>query len=171
MIYVDPIREYVADVIKPGARRFGKRWCHLSDSENDVERLCGFAERIGLRRSWLQGSGPRMLYPHFDLTPRLRHKAILAGAVEITHPQAADMWAQEARERRQFPKGSPYYGVKVDATGTRRGVMGTRRVRRTGGDAARGPGSQMELPGMAVSEGASAGTGQGIRRAGDGAVR
>jgi hypothetical protein len=48
-------------------------------SDESVEELLGFAISLGLLRRWFQpGSAP-----HFDLSPRLRTKAIVAGAIPV----------------------------------------------------------------------------------------
>lgn len=51
--------------------------CHMwADS---LDELLEFASRIGLRREWLQRS-----WPHFDLSRGMRHRALEAGAVEVS---------------------------------------------------------------------------------------
>jgi hypothetical protein len=55
------------------------RVAHLmADTE---EELIAFGERIGCKPEWLQHS--RLGVPHFDVTIRMRDKAVSAGAVEI----------------------------------------------------------------------------------------
>lgn len=49
------------------------------DAEHNVPRLIAFALQIGLKESWFQD---RPNFPHFDLTPSRRARAIKAGAVE-----------------------------------------------------------------------------------------
>ncbi len=52
--------------------------CHLyADSVGELE---DFAEKIGLKRIWLQEGKPYHLCPHFDLTPAKRELAIRFGA-------------------------------------------------------------------------------------------
>lgn len=46
----------------------------------DIDELHAFAARLGLRRSWFQGSST---YPHYDLTASKRAQAVGDGAVEI----------------------------------------------------------------------------------------
>lgn len=54
----------------------GKKWCHLvADS---IEELHLFADRLGLRRDWFQGSAS---YPHYDVTVNMRKKALNSGAM------------------------------------------------------------------------------------------
>lgn len=51
--------------------------CHLvADS---VEELQEFAIRLGMHPSWFQGGS----MPHYDLTTRVRKKAVRMGAFEI----------------------------------------------------------------------------------------
>lgn len=76
-VYVDT--PFAATVVN-GGRRLKSRWCHMmADSEAE---LIEFAERIGLRRSWIQYPGtPRV---HFDLTAGRRAAAVRNGAIEVT---------------------------------------------------------------------------------------
>lgn len=55
---------------RPGA-------CHLT--ADTAEELHEFAERIGLRREWFQPQS----HPHYDLTVRMRAKALRHGAVMV----------------------------------------------------------------------------------------
>jgi len=51
--------------------------CHLAASS--VEELHAFADRMGWPRHWFHGGG----YPHYDLVPSQRARAVAAGAVEV----------------------------------------------------------------------------------------
>lgn len=54
----------------------GRLWCHLvADS---LPELHDFARKLGLHRSWFQSGA---VYPHYDVTLRLRNKALELGAV------------------------------------------------------------------------------------------
>jgi len=56
----------------------GQFWCHLlADS---IDELHEFAARLGLRRSWFQGSSR---FPHYDLTVNKRLLAIRLGAQAV----------------------------------------------------------------------------------------
>ena len=73
MIYVDSLRPCVPN----------QHWkypvsCHMV--ADDIRELVIFARRIGLNPKWLQ----RQTLPHFDLTERMREKAVVYGAVEIS---------------------------------------------------------------------------------------
>ena len=57
----------------------GRMWAHLV-SDQDLQELHAFAQRIGLKRSWFQ----RESYPHYDITAVKRDKAIAMGAREAT---------------------------------------------------------------------------------------
>ena len=53
----------------------GQLWCHMvADS---LQELHHFAAKLGLRRSWFQD---KTAYPHYDITLKLRNKAIRLGA-------------------------------------------------------------------------------------------
>ncbi len=64
------------------------RWpkaCHMFvDTRVDIERLHSFAESIGLRRAWFQNDR----WPHYDLNPSRRIKAVRAGAIELDRRSA-----------------------------------------------------------------------------------
>lgn len=79
MIYVDQIMIYPGAAIKPGARRNGTRWAHLW-ADKTVE-LHAFAKTIGLQASWFQN---RPHFPHYDLVPSFRDRALRAGAQETS---------------------------------------------------------------------------------------
>jgi hypothetical protein len=53
--------------------------CHLLSDESESE-LLEFAVRIGVPMWWYQA---RASVPHFDLAPRYRAKALLAGARDV----------------------------------------------------------------------------------------
>jgi len=54
--------------------------CHmLADS---TEELLAMADRIGVRRKWIQKAGTP--YEHFDICRSKRALAVKAGAVEVT---------------------------------------------------------------------------------------
>lgn len=80
-IYVDRLEVHYQPP-KPGATRHfgnGKSSCHMA-TDGDLEELHQFAERLGLRRSWLHNSSSA---PHYDLTPNKRAQAVALGAVEL----------------------------------------------------------------------------------------
>jgi hypothetical protein len=93
MIYVDQLRYWRTEYIKPAARRYGHDWCHLV-TDGDIEELHAFAERIGCPRFWFQ-EHPRL--SHYDLTPRKRQAAIEAGAIAVPSlmPVFEKIWARE----------------------------------------------------------------------------
>ncbi len=74
MIYVDRPQFY------PDAPYGHSWWCHLWDSDMNVERLDAFARSIGLNRNWRQNH--RVLI-HYDLVPSKRELAIKNGAVKM----------------------------------------------------------------------------------------
>lgn len=67
-VYVDALGSYGG----PGAL---KRSCHMmADTDAELER---FARGIGIPQRWKH-------VDHYDLAPRLRVRAVEAGAVEVT---------------------------------------------------------------------------------------
>jgi hypothetical protein len=74
-------------------RRLGGKWSHAA-TDGDVAELVAFAEHIGLKRAWLQGTSPRDY--HFDLTPGKYFAALRAGAVRVTATELARLcWRRE----------------------------------------------------------------------------
>ena len=78
-IYVDQL--FTATPRTAQARKHGTRWCHMT-CDGDLEELHRMAERIGLKRSYLQDHVQRYL-KHYDLTPGKRALAVRYGAVEV----------------------------------------------------------------------------------------
>jgi len=73
MVYVDELRR-----VRYG--RGGNRlWCHMV--ADTLDELHAMARKIGMNRRWFQN---RSAYPHYDLTPSRRGRAILSGAKETT---------------------------------------------------------------------------------------
>ena len=67
--------------------------CHLFTDALDLAELHAFAERIGLKQSWLQHKHVDLFsLPHYDLTPRRRAAAIAAGALEVDRREAVRLW-------------------------------------------------------------------------------
>ena len=59
----------------------GELWCHMvADS---LAELTTFAHHLGLRSGYVQ-LPPKTRFPHFDLNPSMRAKAVERGAVEVT---------------------------------------------------------------------------------------
>lgn len=71
---------YVDDMRMPArVGRIQARWSHLT-ADTD-EELHAFADKLGLRRSWFQPSSTRPEANHYDVTDKVRDKAIRLGAV------------------------------------------------------------------------------------------
>ncbi len=82
-IYVDDFR--MPATVGP----YTARWSHLfTDSEN-LDELHAFARLIGLRRSWFQDKSSDA---HYDVTDRLRARAIRAGARAISWREIRTVW-------------------------------------------------------------------------------
>lgn len=89
MILVDAPRPWPN--VSDEAKRRGhgrKRWCHMVSDES-VDELHEFAQRLGLRREWFQGGNS---HPHYDLTEGKRWQALRLGAREATHSEIAAVW-------------------------------------------------------------------------------
>jgi hypothetical protein len=87
-------------------------WSHLY-ADTDTE-LHAFAGAMGLKRSWHQHPG--RVTSHYDVTDRMRVKAIAMGAVQVGYLSAAALEvmrrkiavaAQRLDERRAFPAPPP----------------------------------------------------------------
>jgi hypothetical protein len=57
--------------------KHGHKWCHMF--ADTLEELHAMAEKIGMKREWFQ-EHPR--FPHYDLVPPRRAKAVALGAKE-----------------------------------------------------------------------------------------
>lgn len=78
-VYVDNVREYDLDQIKPEALRYGKKWCHMvADTEAELHEM---AAKLRLSRTWYQN---RSSMPHYDLTPKKAADAMLLGAQSLS---------------------------------------------------------------------------------------
>jgi hypothetical protein len=75
MIYVDRIQR---TKYNPKTAINFYSFCHLT--ADNLDELIEFAEKIGLKREWLQES--RNGTPHFDLTLNKRKLALKQGAIE-----------------------------------------------------------------------------------------
>ena len=74
MVYVSELQRSIKN----------KNWIWLQHAyliADTVQELHDFAtEKLGLRRSWFQNNNKR--FPHYDLTARMRQKALVHGATE-----------------------------------------------------------------------------------------
>ncbi|MDP9376602.1 MAG: DUF4031 domain-containing protein [Actinomycetota bacterium] len=76
------------------------RWTGGGHLQADsIEELHAFAERLGLRRMWLQTKAGRPDHDHYDLTCAGRLRALELGATPET-------WREGAR-RRRLARSSP----------------------------------------------------------------
>jgi hypothetical protein len=79
---------YVDDAFSEGDRwGFWTGGGHMQ--ADSLEELHAMADRLGLRRSWLQSKPGRPWRDHYDLTAGKRELAIALGAVSITWREAA----------------------------------------------------------------------------------
>jgi len=89
-VYVDD-RNLPAGV--PGGAVVRARWGHLfADTEGELR---AFAATIGLKQAWIQDPGQPQV--HFDVTARMRQRAIAAGATPATWRHAGDVFAHHPR--------------------------------------------------------------------------
>jgi hypothetical protein len=100
MIYVDPLFEWPAELVKETqakrlTKKYGK-WSHMTaDTE---EELRSFAVMLGLRLNWIQKAGTPDV--HFDLVPTRRAAAVRLGAKEITRREAYELRKKAWAERK-----------------------------------------------------------------------
>jgi hypothetical protein len=93
-VYVDDLN-LRADV-PDGSTVARGRWSHLfADTEDELR---AFAATIGLKQDWIQHPGQP--HVHFDVTARMRQRAIAAGATPVTWRQAGEFSARHAGTRR-----------------------------------------------------------------------
>ena len=91
-VYVDDMN-LQADV-PDGAKVVRRRWSHLfADTEDELR---AFAQKIGLKQGWIQHPGQS--HVHFDVTGRMRQRAIAAGATAVSWRQAGEFFAARARQ-------------------------------------------------------------------------
>ena len=83
-IYVDDAN--ISASVQNGSRNHTSRWCHMT--ADSTEELLEFADRLGLRRSWLQRANKR-------------RQAVRLGAVEITWREGVEQMRAQ-REGRDF---------------------------------------------------------------------
>ena len=96
-VYVDDMR------LKATVGRITANWSHLM-ADTDGE-LHAFAARLGLRRSWAQYPGTWR--SHYDVTDRVRTRAIALGAVAIgyvSEESAALIRRKRAELDQQVPR-------------------------------------------------------------------
>lgn len=81
LVMVD--RPFTAFAAESQAKRVGARhgnqWCHMWVNPGDEEALHAMARKIGMKREWFQAKPG---FPHYDLIPTKRVKAVAEGAVE-----------------------------------------------------------------------------------------
>ena len=78
--YVDDLQNYPPESIKPAARRYGTRWCHMT--ADTLPELLAMAQQLKLAPAWIQTSSNGIR--HVDLVPSKRAQAIRLGAQVIT---------------------------------------------------------------------------------------
>lgn len=103
-VYVDDM--FMKATVPNGARSVTGEWCHMQADTR--EELDAMADKIGLRRSWIQ-------YPdddvkrHYDVTRPKRAAAVAAGAIEVGMLELSRMrrqWRAERKARADHVDGS-----------------------------------------------------------------
>lgn len=91
-IYVDRLRVHRSrtEPARTAGEQFGHRWCHLWS--DDLDALHAMAAALGIRREWFQD---RPGFPHYDLPPFRRERALALGAAE----QSLKAWLRERKHR------------------------------------------------------------------------
>jgi hypothetical protein len=90
-VYVDALR------MPARVGRIQANWSHLS--ADTTEELLNFAQKLGLRPSWIQNPG-HVWKEHFDVTDTKRALAIRLGATPITMREASALWAAKREAAR-----------------------------------------------------------------------
>lgn len=76
-VYVDDM--FMAAKVANGNHSVSARWCHMfADSREELDAM---ADRIGMKRSWIQNPGTHK--EHYDVTETRRAAAIAAGAAVL----------------------------------------------------------------------------------------
>lgn len=110
----------VDELIRYSSKRpFHNGSCHMT-TDGPIEELHVFADKIGLKRQWFQ---KHKIVDHYDLTPKMRAKAIAAGAVEVG-------WRDQAMARRAKQKAAAV-DLAVDAA-ERRTPLPAESTKQTG---------------------------------------
>lgn len=91
-VYVDQLFECEAEGRQAFTvgKKHGHQWCHMWCDPGDEQELHRIAQAIGMKREWFQA---KALFPHYDLVPAKRAKAVLLGAVEKSLRQ----WLREQK--------------------------------------------------------------------------
>lgn len=95
-VYVDDMRR------RARVGRLDARWSHLmADTRAELDT---FADRLGLRRSWIQKAGTAL--EHYDVTDSVRVRAIRLGAVQITYADSGRLAVAKMHGETFTPDGS-----------------------------------------------------------------
>jgi hypothetical protein len=77
------------------------KMCHMTADTS--QELLAMADRLGLRRSWIQNRGTEK--EHFDVCKSKRALAVRFGAIELSKREAA-IWIGERRKRFRLAQAS-----------------------------------------------------------------
>lgn len=104
-VYVDDM--FRKATVPNGGRTVSGLWCHMQADTR--EELDAMADKIGLRRSWIQHPDDDVKR-HYDVTVPRREAAVREGAVEIGMLDLARLrkrWRDERRAFRSIPGADP----------------------------------------------------------------
>ena len=96
-VYVDSFRTPAT------VGRLKGNWSHLT--ADTTEELVEFAERLGLKRHWIQNPG-NPWKEHFDVVDSKRELAIRLGAVQVTMREAVELHRRKREAAAQSWEGS-----------------------------------------------------------------
>lgn len=111
-VYVDDL--FRKATVPNGNRTVSGEWCHMEADTR--EELDAMADRIGLRRSYIQKPG-HPVYEHYDVTRPMRARAIAAGAIPMTMLELSAVRNRkreahrERQQRAQTRESAPVRGV------------------------------------------------------------
>jgi Protein of unknown function (DUF4031) len=100
MIYVDALRP------RKTPSWMGPVTCHMI-SDRDRDDLEGFAASIGMPNWWLR----YVFFPHFELSPKYRAKALGAGAIDCRGVEGAKEFA---RAMQRYVDAHPFVIPRLD---------------------------------------------------------
>lgn len=81
--------------------------CHMFTDSDDLTELHEMADKIGMKRSWLDVKSKHVM-PHYDLVASRRARAVKAGAVEIKTREQFCKLLNDYRERNGMKRLGSY---------------------------------------------------------------
>ncbi len=111
-VYVDRLRVHRSrtEPARTAGEQFGHRWCHLWS--DDLNALHAMAAALGMRRECFQ---ERPGFPHYDLPPFRRERALALGAAE----HSLKDWLRARREAGSGKTSGTDHSRRGDECGVR----------------------------------------------------